>query len=249
MKNTCLRFAALSGLVLSLLAGSVLAETTPAPSDEFQSLTISKRVNAIYPAPLRRQGVVAGKTVVICAIDAEGQLTDYMPLAYTYLGFYDAARTAILQWEFEPARSKGRPQPVVQVFTFKFEAGRDVVDINANDNMSMFINSFRGSGDNYRVMSLAELDAIPTPVELTRPQYPESQVGSGVEGDVVIEFYIDENGDVRFPAVIEQTSIDFAAVAVDAVRKWKFEPPMRNGNPVAALARQLFHFNPSDGDE
>ncbi len=246
MKHPFVRFTALSGLLVSLLSGPTLADTSQTPADEFQPLTITKQVGVIYPAPLSREGIRKGEVAVICSIDETGQMTDYMPLAYTHEGFYDAALVALKQWEFEPAQSRGRAHPAVQIFTFEFEAGRDVVDINGNDNLALFINRFSMSGDNYRVLKLSELDAIPTPVELVKPLYPETYVGSEIEGEVVIEFYIDENGDVRLPAIIEHNGIDFAATAVEAVRQWKFEPPMRNGKPVTAVAMQQFHFNPSE---
>lgn len=248
MKNRSFPFTVFLSLLVFVLSGPTRADPGAPATDEFEPLRVTKQVPAIYPVPLSRAGITKGEAAIICSIDSEGQLTDLMPLAYTHLGFFDAARMAVQQWEFAPARSQGRPHPVIQVFTFEFEAGGDVVDINANDNMALFINRFSNSGDNYRVSKLAELDAIPTPIELVRPLYPETYVGSGIEGDVVIEFYIDENGDVRLPAVLEHNGIDFAATAVEAVRQWKFEPPMRDNKRVTAVAMQQFHFNPSEGE-
>lgn len=248
MKHPSFRFAALLSLLVSLLSGPILAETTLDPVDDFQPLKVTRQVPALYPPPLSREGVTKGKTAIICSIDGEGEITDMMPLAYTHLGFYEAAARALQQWEFEPARSGGQTHPVVQVFTFSFEAGGDVVDINGADNMALFISQLSRSGSTYQVSKLAELDAIPTPVELVSPLYPESYVGSGIEGEVVVEFYIDENGAVRLPAILEQNGIDFAASAVEAVLQWKFEPPMRNGRPVTAVVMQQFHFNPSEAE-
>jgi len=244
MKSHRVRIAAFLGLCVSFLSGPVMA--TENAVDGFQSIRITKSAKPIYPWPLRVIGVTTGETAVACAIDIYGQLTDIMPLAYTQIEFYEVAASAIRTWEFAPARSRGNPVPVVQIFTFEFEASRDVVQMTSADSVASWMGHLGDTLDRYRVMKLSELDAIPAPVKVVNPLYPETRVGSGIEGDVVVEFYIDEKGDVRMPAIVEHTHLDFAAVAIDAVLQWKFEPPMHDGRNVTALARQKFHFNPSN---
>jgi TonB family protein len=62
---------------------------------------------------------------------------------------------------------------------------------------------------------------------------------------VAIDFYIDETGTVRMPAVSIKDDSELTALAVMALRQWKFEPPTRNGRPVLVKATQVFNFGPS----
>jgi TonB family protein len=63
-----------------------------------------------------------------------------------------------------------------------------------------------------------------------------------MRGTVEIQFYIDEKGAVRLPAIKYSDRIDLAESALEAVRQWKFEPPTRNGRPVLITAVQQFDF-------
>jgi outer membrane biosynthesis protein TonB len=59
---------------------------------------------------------------------------------------------------------------------------------------------------------------------------------------VSVDFFIDETGSVRMPAVSANDDVHLTALAIDALRQWKFEPPTHNGRPVLAKAVQVFNF-------
>ena len=243
MNVTLIPTVALLGLLSGSLAGGPPADPSP---DGTNPLRINRSVTPIFPLALRQQGISRGEVTVVYAVNAEGRLEDVMPVAYTHRDFYDASLQAMKRWSFEPARNLGRAHPAIQFVTFSFEAGSEVVDMTAADALRAEMNPMRSLKDAYRIERLADLDAIPAPASIVSPGYPESLVGSGLEGEVTIEFYIDETGRVRMPALVEHTNLEFAAAAVDAVSRWTFEPPMRDGRPVTVLVRQRFHFNPPD---
>jgi TonB family protein len=231
---------------MGLPVGPLNAQAPAAqPADGNSSLRITRTVLPIYPYRLRQQGITEGDVAVVFAVDAEGRLEDIMPLRYTDEEFYAATVLAMKQWTFQPALNQGRPHPVVQFVSFHYEAGNDVVQMSATEAGVAFLNSLRGSRDRYRVVKMAELDAIPTPVEIVTPGYPTSFIGSGIKGEVTIEFYIDEKGRVRMPAIVDYSHLEFASAAVEAVSRWSFEPPKRGGRSVAVMAKQRFHFKPS----
>jgi TonB family protein len=95
---------------------------------------------------------------------------------------------------------------------------------------------------NYHPCTLKELDRIPTPLAAPAPYYTPELLASGLRGKVTVDFYIDESGMVRMPAVSDADRRDLATLAVMAVRQWRFEPPLRKGNPVLVKARQVFTF-------
>ncbi|OOG36386.1 M56 family metallopeptidase [Rhodanobacter sp. C05] len=66
----------------------------------------------------------------------------------------------------------------------------------------------------------------PTPLQIRQPVYPHAALVQGVEGQVVIEFGLSANGDVRDPRVVSaQPAGVFDLAAIDAMRAWKYALP------------------------
>lgn len=76
------------------------------------------------------------------------------------------------------------------------------------------------------------------------PQYPPDAARNGIEGYVTLEFTVDETGAVRNPRVIEaRPPRVFDREALRAIVRWRFEPRVVDGQPVAATGRQTIEFN------
>lgn len=68
------------------------------------------------------------------------------------------------------------------------------------------------------------------------PRYPAQALRSGVEGGVSVRIEVDAQGVPTDAKVVERTgerSRDLDRAVLEAVRKWRFEPAMQNGKPVA----------------
>ena len=74
------------------------------------------------------------------------------------------------------------------------------------------------------------------------PEYPGVARRAGLEGAVVMEAKIDPLGVVRDTRVIEGRSSALDRAAGVALRKWRFEPATRDGEPVASSYRVSFDF-------
>lgn len=76
----------------------------------------------------------------------------------------------------------------------------------------------------------------------TPPAYPEDARKAKKEGRVEVNLIVDENGTVTDAQVAESTDPVFDAAAIEAVRRWKFEPALDAGKPVACgmLAPVMF---------
>jgi protein TonB len=78
---------------------------------------------------------------------------------------------------------------------------------------------------------------------LNAPVYPALSRRLGEEGKLVLRVELDESGRVNIAQVVNSSGykrLDEAAMA--AVKTWRCNPPMRNGNPVRAIALQPFNF-------
>ena len=63
------------------------------------------------------------------------------------------------------------------------------------------------------------------------PVYPQAARNSGIQGDVVIETTIDKDGNVAGMRVISGPAV-LRQSALDALRKWKYEPSKLDGQPI-----------------
>jgi periplasmic protein TonB len=66
---------------------------------------------------------------------------------------------------------------------------------------------------------------------------------AGINGEVVVEFIINESGDVIDSRVVRSSHREFEVPALQAVQKWKFKPGRRGGKAVKTRASQLIEFN------
>src|SRR5262245_23683770 len=104
-----------------------------------------------------------------------------------------------------------------------------------------------GEQDNKRdsAFSLAEIDQKPRATYQAAPLYPSELRGKKVEGVVTVLFVVDAAGKVAEPRVEKSTAAAFEKPALDAVRKWKFEPAVKAGQRVACKMRVPIRFQPS----
>ena len=72
----------------------------------------------------------------------------------------------------------------------------------------------------------------PVALSTPEPRYPAIAMAAHIEGIVVIDAIIDEQGNVVQAKVIQGPPLLIAA-ALEAVTQWKYEPTYLNGQPVA----------------
>lgn len=72
-------------------------------------------------------------------------------------------------------------------------------------------------------------------VRQPKPVYPPELQQLGVEGTVVIDAIISKDGTVLNPTVKNTIDPRLATAALDAVRKWVYQPALLNGEPVEVV--------------
>ena len=82
------------------------------------------------------------------------------------------------------------------------------------------------------VFDISKLDQMPEPRLQARPQYPFEMRRAGIAGEVLVDFIVDTNGDVRNAFAVHSSQREFEASAVQAVSKWKFRAGRKNGHAV-----------------
>jgi protein TonB len=136
--------------------------------------------------------------------------------------------------EFAPPMQTDVPQ-VVQIDSFvqplqppppenlKLNAGAIVIPQGAGGH---------GLGRGIEVFDISKLDQVPVARVQVKPQYPFEMRRSGVGGEVIVDFIVDTNGEVRNAYAARSTQHEFESAAVQAVSRWKFRPGKKGGRAV-----------------
>ena len=84
---------------------------------------------------------------------------------------------------------------------------------------------------------VAKITRDPSPLAGNQaPKYPPQALRSGVEGSVSVRVEVDASGVPTDVKVVERSgerSRDLDRAVTDAVRRWRFEPAMKDGKAVA----------------
>jgi TonB family protein len=241
--NSPLRFFLPAGLLVA--SCGFAAAIIESPEDN-TGIGINQADVVIYPSTMLLSGISIGEARVVISVDAEGRLTDALVIAYTDASFAETATAALKRWTYEPAQVHGhaRASRAEVLFTFSSSDGITVSSI-ANQEMAKRLMTFLQEQYAFQACQLRDLDRIPTPLQVVAPALAKATLTHGTKRTVTVEFYIDQEGRVRVPAIEPAETDDvYAAAAVAAVEKWRFEPPLRKGRPVLVLARQDFTFVP-----
>ena len=78
-------------------------------------------------------------------------------------------------------------------------------------------------------------------VHRVEPEYPESALAQRVQGDVVLQAVVDDDGSVQQLRVVSGDSRLLTA-AIDAVRRWEFRPYAPNGQATRFATRITVNF-------
>jgi len=76
--------------------------------------------------------------------------------------------------------------------------------------------------------------SAPVPIHRAEPEYTEEARNAKIEGSVLIKCVIDENGIPTDPKVERSLEKGLDEKAVEAVKKWRFKPGLKDGKPVPA---------------
>lgn len=91
--------------------------------------------------------------------------------------------------------------------------------------------------------SQTEVDIrLPTPVQQVKPLYPEKCKKEKIEGSVILEVGIDEEGNVINVRVLKSVHPDLDNAALDSVKKWKYKPVIKGEEPVPVVFAVTVNF-------
>jgi protein TonB len=133
--------------------------------------------------------------------------------------------------EITPPMQSDVPQ-VVTPESFVQQIEPPPPDLSALSRNIVKIPETRNPLQGIEVFDISKLDQVPSPRFQARPQYPFEMRRAGISGEVLVDFIVDTNGDVRNAFAVHSSQREFEAAAVQAVSKWKFRAGRKNGHAV-----------------
>ena len=94
---------------------------------------------------------------------------------------------------------------------------------------------------------VSDLEKRPEAVSQVAPAYPAELRKAKIEGSVTLIFVLSENGRVEDPRVENSSRPEFEKPALEAIRKWRFSPGEKDGQPVRTYIRLPMRFRVSAG--
>ncbi len=94
---------------------------------------------------------------------------------------------------------------------------------------------------------VSELEKRPEPVSQAAPAYPAELRKAKIEGLVTLVFVLNEDGRVEEPRVENSSRPEFEKPALEAIRKWRFRPGVKDGQAVRTYVRIPMRFRVASG--
>jgi protein TonB len=96
------------------------------------------------------------------------------------------------------------------------------------------------------IIDATQLDHRPQARSQIAPVYPRGAAADGRDGEVWVEFLVDETGAVRDAHVVRSNDRVFEEPTLRAVARWRFEPGRRNGRVVRFRMAVPVVFHPAE---
>lgn len=199
-----------------------------------------------FPAALAMTPVLKGHATVVFTTDSTGRVNDAVILAASHPSFGDSVLTATQKWQLNTdpeAAATGSLTPARrEVLLYEFHRHGAIISLTHRDSTQAFFSPSLDDAPEIRTVTLRELAEPPSRILSPNPKYPAALRAEHAAGSATVSFVIDATGTVRVPVVIAADRPEFGDASLEAIRQWRFSPPLQNGAPVNVEAERRFTF-------
>ncbi|MCH4248353.1 MAG: energy transducer TonB [Acinetobacter populi] len=179
----------------------------------------------VYPLNLLQQNE-KGKAKVYVLIDPTGKVLKSEILSASSPEFGLAAKASLQAWEFYPAKKDQKNS--WSIITKEYDFNLFNRDSRLSASASQILEDIKKNKKDFSKIN--DLDQIPKPLYAPMP----AKSSNGGKNYVQIEFYLDKDGLVQLPTLLSYDNEEQAWLALTAIKRWQFEVPKINGQPVIA---------------
>jgi TonB family protein len=198
------------------------ADQDQGAADSVQAMSRSLRPTILYREKAQytqeaKDNKVEGTVVLSCVFGVDGQISDIKVIQGLPHGLTENAFIAAKKIRFEPAIKDGRPAPVRGNVEFTFNLYKDPIqEMNS---------SLR-----------------PTILYKERAAYTREAKDNKVEGTVVLSVVFGADAQIGDIRVIHGLPHGLTQKAIEAASKIRFEPAVKDGQPVSVRGKLEFSF-------
>ena len=194
-------------------------------STEELSQKLVSKVDPAYPVEAKKQSV-QGEVLLAVNVNTNGEV-DSVQIKRGHPLLVRAAVDSVKQWKYAPYVKEGVVVPVSSTVYVNFA----LLDATQPGDAPATPPTIR-LGTNVLAAKL---------VSRIEPIYPFEAKQKRIQGEVMFEVTIDEQGEVIDVQVLGGNAI-LVGAAYDAVRQWRYTPILLNGSPVRARAEVSIKF-------
>ena len=252
--------------VLPNLAGAESREDGSNPADQKSGTEVAgfpvigplpkldEALEAQMPIELRQLNIIDPQARVRVSLDQEGQVYEVMCLWATHHALVARAEETVRNFDFIPFFAPDEPRRrtgELTVFFYDPEqvAMRQMGSIKPvyGDHVGEAVEAkfYRASPDRF-VYEKSQPDDLDDLLVVTggRLVVVQDLEGNRASGDCLVEFYVDQDGKIRFPKILSSDSEAVSKSALLSLKTFVFEPPRhRNGIPTYVRVRQPIGFD------
>jgi hypothetical protein len=208
----------------------------------------------VIPLELKPMLLVEPFVRFLVTVNEDGKLVDYLAVFATHFGLLERAEKRLLRAEFSPALSAGVPvQASTDVYVTFFDPEQRAFHSglisrpSGSTSMDAAVRWMSEAGKESLEYGVSQSDELDHPLEIreTKILIMTDADGRPAEGDCVIEFFVDDRGEVRLPRIVSSDNVTVSTSALLTVRETHFAPVTRNGRPTYVKVRQPMEFHSS----
>lgn len=176
---------------------------------------------------------------MIIGVGPDGEFLDALVIAYTHIEYAREARLAVENWTYRAAMDGGENVGTRAELFLEFEPDglvRRLAPVNTMDRL------FERTIPKDVVQIYFPERELDAPLAFVAAPAPPS-VDIPEDMEVTVDFYIDQEGKPRLPAILSMDDPILADIALETIREWRFAPPTNDGKPAITRARQQFVFH------
>jgi TonB family protein len=236
-----LRRNRLLGCVLAVALCRICLSQDSAPTKccaHPQKLVVAPRpisvVRPKYPKEARKKKI-DGPVVLRATVTLDGNLKDIAVVSGDPI-LAAAALAAVQQWRYQPSKINGEPVEAQHDITVTFKRDESTAQIGPDD-LSPDV-PLEPSADIQERILAGEIPygggraVHPTATYSPDPEYSEPARKAKYQGTCVLGLVVDADGRPISVWITQPVGVGLDEKAIEAVQKWKFQPAVKDGEPV-----------------
>jgi TonB family protein len=193
----------------------------------------------VYP-PIARQARIQGTVVLAALISKEGSV-EKLTLMSGHPMLAQAAIDAVKQWKYKPYLLNGEPVEVDTEIRVIFTLSPPEPPTPANATPDAQTDGVAGPGPKPEesvgpggkpLYHRGEGTSDPKIISQVDPEYSEAARQAGFQGICVLSLIVEPDGAPSNIQVSRKLGMGLDEKALEAVKKWRFRPSMKDGQPV-----------------